>query len=303
MTVIVDITQLNGGVNGTVKGSDIYPAVDVTDQTQATTGTTKRYAISQLLDYTLSSLGIITYASCITASTGNLLSIYNNGTAGVNATLTNFGVKTQFSLNGVDGVVGGRYLIKNQVNQNENGIYVLSVKGSGTIDWVLTRSTDFNSSSNIINDGVVYVNIGTLDPNTLWQVTFTGPLVVGTTLLNWSQFNLVPDILFTWNIVTGTSQQIVNENGYIPKNVALTNFALPLAASVGQTFQVRGFAGSGGWQINNNANQRMYVANSSTSVGVLGYIASTLATDGFEAICIEDHLTWQIIPSGNITVV
>ena len=51
MTALVPITQLNGGVNGTVKATDVYPAVDVTDPTQAPTGTTKRYTIQQLANF------------------------------------------------------------------------------------------------------------------------------------------------------------------------------------------------------------------------------------------------------------
>jgi hypothetical protein len=66
MTSIVDITQLNGGSFGTVKGSDVYPAVDVTDTTQASTGTTKPYQISLLLDFILASIGFDVYASCVT---------------------------------------------------------------------------------------------------------------------------------------------------------------------------------------------------------------------------------------------
>lgn len=303
MTVIVDITQLNGGVFGTVKGSDVYPAVDVTDTTQATTGTTKPYEVSQLLDFVLSSIGLIVYESCVVCSTANLNATYNNGTSGVNATLTNAGAQTSFVMNGRTGVQGDRYLIKDQTNPAQNGIYALSVVGTGLTNWVLIRTTDFNSSSNIIDGAVVYVNLGTVNANTLWELSFTGSVTVGTTLLNWSLFSLSPDIEFTWNDVTGTTQQIINENGYITHNAGLTTLTLPVLADVGQSFQIRGYPGSGGWQLAQNAGQRVYVANSPSSVGVLGYIASTLSTDGFEAICIDNNDIWQIIPSGNITVV
>ncbi len=42
---------ITGLTNGTVKATDLYPAVDVTDTTQATTGTTKNYSIAQLSNF------------------------------------------------------------------------------------------------------------------------------------------------------------------------------------------------------------------------------------------------------------
>ena len=107
MTVIIDITQLNGGAFGTVKSTDVYPAVDVTDTTQAPSGTTKPYQISELTTFLVASLGIATYQAVITCSTVNLTAIYNNGISGVGATLTNSGVIAPFSLNGQTGLVGG----------------------------------------------------------------------------------------------------------------------------------------------------------------------------------------------------
>lgn len=303
MTVIVDITQLNGGSFGTVKGSDVYPAVDVTDTTQASTGTTKPYQISALLDFVLESIGFAVYASVVTCSTVNLNATYDNGTSGVGATLTNAGAQTAFSLNGQTGVVGDRYLIKDQSNLAQNGIYVLTTIGSGTTNWVLTRATDFNSSSNIIDGSVVYVNLGTVNPNTLWELSFTGSVTVGTTLFSFALFSLNPDIDFTWNVVTGTTQQIANSNGYIPRNVAQTVFTLPTVAAVGQSFQIRGYPGSGGWKIVQAAGQRLYVGSTASSLGILGYVQSTNALNSAIATCIDDNNFWSIQPVGNLTVI
>jgi hypothetical protein len=305
MTVIIDITQLNGGAFGTVKSTDVYPAVDVTDVTQSPSGTTKPYQIAQLTTFLVASLGITTYQAVITCSTTNLIATYNNGISGVGSTLTNSGVFLPFSLNGQMGIVGGRYLIKDQTNLAQNGIYTLSVLGDGiSIPWVLTRAIDFNSSSNIINGGVVYIPAGTINSNTLWQVTFTGTVIVGTTLLSWSLFSFNPNMNnFTWNVVTGISQQIINNNGYIPKNVALTTFTLPLTASVGDTFIIKGFHGTGGWIIAQNASQQIYVGNVFSSAGVLGSVSSTLPTDSAAVTCLQNDTLWSIVPTGNLTLV
>ncbi len=300
MTVIIDITQLSPG---TVKPTDVYPAVDVTDVTQAATGTTKKYEVSQLLTILVASLGLTTYQSCITCSTVNLNANYNNGISGVGATLTNAGTKVAFTLNGLDGILHGRYLIKDQTDPSQNGIYTLTAVGDNvSINWVLTRAIDFNSSSNIINDGVVFSTTGTVNPNTLWKVNFSGIVVVGTTLLNWSLFSFV-DFKMIWNLVTGTTQQIANNNGYVPRNVALTTFTLPLTANVGDVFEIRGYAGTGGWKINQNANQQIYVGNRSSIVGVTGYIASSLATNSALVTCIDNDNIFSVVPVGNLTIV
>lgn len=303
MTVIVDITQLNGGSNGSVKGSDVYPAVDITDTTQATTGTTKRYQIVQLIDFFLDAIGITNYDPCVAASVSTLNATYNNGISGVGATLTNAGVKTAFMLDSQTGVVNYRYLIKDMTSPAYNGIYTLTTVGDGSTNWVLTRATDFNSSSNITNNGTVFVTLGTVNANTLWKVNFTGSVVVGTTLLNWSTFSFTPDIIFTWNVVTGTTQQIVNENGYVPRNAGLTTFTLPLTANIGEEFQIRGYPSSGGWKIAQNVGQQLYVGMSGSTAGILGYVASNLATNSAVATCIDDSTgIWSILPQGNLTV-
>jgi len=301
-TTRVNILELNSGVNGTVKGSDIYPAVDVTDLTQSSTGTTKRYSIVDLYDFIMNGLGLVTYESCVAATTVNLNATYNNGTAGVNATLINSGTLAAFSIDGVTGVVGQRYLIKNQTNAAQNGIYVLTIAGSVTVAWVLTRAADFNSSGTIFNNGTVYVTLGSTQDNTYWEDTFSGSMTVGTTLINWSLFSLSPNVLFTWNVITGTSQAVSENNGYIPTNVALTTFTLPATANVGDAFKIMGY-GSGGWKIAQNAGQTMHLGSSTATTGVLGYLASTNAFDNLEIVCLVANTVFSArAVIGNITV-
>ncbi len=188
MTTIVDITQLNGGTFGVVKGTDVYPGVDVTNLIQSSTGTTMPYQIVSLLNFILNALGVASYQPVMAASTVNLTSTYNNGISGVGATLTNSGAQIAFSLDGQVGVQYARYLIKNQTSAFQNGIYQLTVVGDGVTNWVLTRVVDFNSSINIINNTTVFVLYGVINTNTLWQLTFSGGIIVGTTALNFAPY-------------------------------------------------------------------------------------------------------------------
>src|ERR1700722_18283025 len=180
-TIITNITQLNGGLYGTVKPTDVYPAVDTTDLTQSPYGTTKPYQIIALFNYIIATLGYIVYQPVLAATTANLTAIYNNGISGVGATLTNSGTQLAFTLDGQTGILNARYLVKNQTAPAQNGIYTLTNIGSNTTNWILTRSIDFNQSANIFEFGIVFVVFGTANSSTFWQDSYSSPITVGTT--------------------------------------------------------------------------------------------------------------------------
>lgn len=75
-------------------------------------------------------------------TTGNLVATYNNGTAGVSATLTNAGTLAAFVPDGVTASISDRILVYSQTNAYENGVYVVSTVGNGSTAWVLTRAAD-----------------------------------------------------------------------------------------------------------------------------------------------------------------
>jgi hypothetical protein len=109
---------------------------------------------------------------------------YSNGSAGVGATLTTTG-----SFNTIDGValstIGygvARVLVKNEVNQAHNGIYVL------TSATVLTRDTAFDSDADIQGGDFVFVVEGTVNASTGWVQTNTVN-IIGTDNVIWQQFS------------------------------------------------------------------------------------------------------------------
>jgi len=75
-------------------------------------------------------------------ATSNLNATYNNGTAGVGATLTNAGTQAALVLDGVTLSVADRVLIYLQTDQTENGVYVVTDTGSVSTNWILTRASD-----------------------------------------------------------------------------------------------------------------------------------------------------------------
>jgi len=91
--------------------------------------------------------GLVVHAA-VTLATAIALpaNTYNNGAAGVGATLT-------ANANGaltVDGIAvggGNRILVKNEAAAANNGIYTVTQVGSGATPWVLTRATDANAAA------------------------------------------------------------------------------------------------------------------------------------------------------------
>jgi hypothetical protein len=151
------------------------------DPTQSTDAATKAYvdAVAE---------GLHVHAS-VKASTTNTLAIlsggtvdYDNGTAGVGATLT----ITGGSLTTLDGYTlqnGDRILVKDETNQAHNGIYVWATGGT-----VLTRATDYDTAAEIQTGDFVFVSNGSLYNDTGW-VQLNDVTTVGTDSITWSQFS------------------------------------------------------------------------------------------------------------------
>jgi hypothetical protein len=131
--------------------------------------------------------GLHVHAACAVATTGTLASItggtvtYNNGTAGVGATLTLSVALT--TLDGYTLLNGDRVLVKNEVTQANNGIYTWATGGT-----VLTRATDFDTAVEMASGDFTFIINGTLYGNTGWVQT--DPVtVVGTSPVVWVQFS------------------------------------------------------------------------------------------------------------------
>jgi len=131
--------------------------------------------------------GLHVHASCAAATTGTLASItggtvtYNNGTAGVGATLTLSVALT--TLDGYTLLNGDRVLVKNEATQANNGIYTWATGGT-----VLTRATDFDTAVEMASGDFTFIIYGTLYANTGWVQT--DPVtVVGTSPVTWVQFS------------------------------------------------------------------------------------------------------------------
>lgn len=125
-------------------------------------------------------------------STGNLNATYNNGTAGVGATLTNAGTQVAFAPDGPTAAPGDRILIYNQTNAYENGVYEVSVVGSGSTNWVLIRAADADSyglkDANALGEGdAFFVTSGNTGAGETYVCNTSGTITFGTTAINFVQ--------------------------------------------------------------------------------------------------------------------
>ena len=114
---------------------------------------------------------------------------YNNGAAGVGATIT--GLSTGLlSVDGVVAPVGGRVLVKDETAGNSpyNGIYTVSTNGAGNY-YVLTRSSDMNLPQNFYG-AYTYTVAGVSNSGTNWINTnvCNNPITIGTTAITFTQF-------------------------------------------------------------------------------------------------------------------
>lgn len=108
----------------------------------------------------------------------------------------------------------------------------------------------------------------------------------------------------TWTHVTGTTQTMSGNSGYVPDNVALVTLTLPATSSFGDELYIAG-RGSGGWTVSQAAGQQIIIGSSSSTVGVAGSVASTDRRDSIYLVCTAANTEWTAVggPQGALTIV
>ena len=180
--------------------------------------TNLQVATKQYVD-TLVSSGITYHAPVkyeVPDSTGNLNATYNNGTAGVGATLTNAGALVAFTPDGTVASVNDRILVYNQTNQAENGVYVVTTVGSGSVAWVLTRASDadtyaLKSPTGLGNGDAFFITSGATGAGETYVCNTVGVITFGTTAITFVQISATQIYSAgTGLTLTGTTFSITN---------------------------------------------------------------------------------------------
>ena len=107
---------------------------------------------------------------------------------------------------------------------------------------------------------------------------------------------------FAWVEVTGVSQAIAVNTGYIANNAGSVTFTLPATAAIGDTFKILG-KGAGGWSIAQNAAQTIRFLADATTTGVTGTLTPTEALATTQIICVTADTDFIVdTASGNFTL-
>jgi hypothetical protein len=245
----------------------------------ATPNATSDAATKQYVDDVAQGLNV---HDAVVAATTNTLAIitggtvtYDNGTAGVGATLTTTGTFNLIDSANIQ-TVGTRILVKNEANAVHNGIYTWS---NAT---VITRATDYNSVPEVEAGDFVFCSGGSTYDNTGWVQT-DSPTAIGTAgnNINFTQFSGAGTYdAGTGLTLTGTTFSVNATQSQITSVGSLTGLTVSNATGV--------------VNFSNTANVTLgNVSNLHIAGGSADFI---LQTDG------SGNLSWVAKPSSGATI-
>jgi hypothetical protein len=112
----------------------------------------------------------------------------------------------------------------------------------------------------------------------------------------------LPATSFTWTDVTGTTQAMAINSGYVADNSGIVTLTLPPTAAFGSVMEIVG-SGSGGWVMAQNSGQTVHFGTQNTTTGASGSVASMNQYDSIALVCVAADTDFVIKSSvGNLTV-
>jgi len=193
------VAVTGGTINGTTIGASTaaagtFTSVTTTSGTISAAPVNSTDIVNKTYVDTLVASGIHFHQPVMVESPTNLNATYNNGTAGVGATLTNAGTQVELIIDGIFTSPGDRVLVYTQTNPIENGIYVVTVVGTVSTNWVLTRASDANTyvinSANGLSEGsTVFVQLGATGAGETYTCNTSGVITFGTTAITFAQIS------------------------------------------------------------------------------------------------------------------
>jgi len=157
-------------------------------------------------------------------------------------------------VDGVSLVLNDRVLVTGQTTASQNGLYDVTVVGVGS-DGTWARTSDGNTTGEILAGMIVMVTEGTVYADTQWKLTTDNPIVIGTTALTF-ELNTSGN-----SISNGTSNITVLNNANV--NVTVANVQIAAFASTGS--YVTGLVSATG-----NITANYFIGNGSQLTGIAG---------------------------------
>lgn len=138
----------------------------------------------------ISNLTVLAPSALATAAVLPNTPTYNNGTAGVGATLTS-ATNTTLTVDGTAAPLNTVVLVKNQASAFQNGVYTVTQAGSGAAPWILTRATYFDQAAEMRAGSYTFITSGSTNIRTAWTLQSV-VTTVGTDALTFVLFSTLP---------------------------------------------------------------------------------------------------------------
>jgi hypothetical protein len=149
---------------------------------------------------------------------------YKQATRAISVTNVTLAGGAPASVDGVSVVVNDRVLVTGQTTGSENGLYKVQTVGNGSNGtWV--RTSDGNETGEIEAGMIVMVTEGLIYADTQWKLITNNPIVIGSTVLTFTQ-NYSAN-----SVSSGTSNVVVNSNSSVTISSAGTANVLVITAT------------------------------------------------------------------------
>jgi hypothetical protein len=186
-------------------------------------------ATKQYVDAVTASINF--HAPVQRATTAALTGTYNNGSSsGVGATFT-LTATGRLSIDGGNVSTNDRVLLKDQASQIQNGIYIVTNQGGAGVSAVLTRATDYDTTTEVTNGDIVFTIAGTQNTGVTFVNTSTNPVTIGTTAITFSTYTSA-----SLPTQTGNSGRLLTTDGTTPSwTNSVTSLGLTTPTIAGAT--------------------------------------------------------------------
>jgi hypothetical protein len=290
-------TVENTTIGGTTPAAGTFTTMNATSGNITSAPTTTNSIVNKAYADAVAT-GLTFHANCNLATTTALPTCtYNNGTSGVGATLTAT-TNGLLTVDSVSVVAGYRILVKNQASPVQNGIYTVTQIGSGSLPFILTRATDYDTP------GTTYLNVdagdftlilaGTVNAGTSWVQTVLPPITIGSTGLNFAQFGS-GTVLYS----ASTGLNLSGTNQFSIANTGVSSATYGSASAVPQI----GVNAQG--QITSASNTNIAISGSQVTSGAVaiaqGGTGQTAQAAGFNALSPITKLGDLIVGTGTNT--
>lgn len=114
----------------------------------------------------------------------------------------------------------------------------------------------------------------------------------------------IPQGANAWTVVTGATQVIAVNNGYISNRASNIAYSLPATSAVGDIFEITNINTALGWTVTQAAGQQIRVGNATTTLGAGGSLSSLALGDSVRCVCTVANTIWTTLSLvGNLTIV